>query len=301
MTPSTTPGMTPEEAAARLRPTAAEAFDAYAALVLANRAQVERLRTAMPGVDFWEERAAGFRPGEREPDEVARLAQLARPQDTWLDIGAGGGRFAVPLSRHVARVIAIEPSPAMRSVLGEATQAAARANIEIVDLHWPPAADADAPSGDASLAANVLYDAAELQAFLAAMEARTRRECVVLLSDRAPSTADAAVWEALYGEPLHALPGLREFLAVLGALGRRFEVVTYPTPPGRPVSIDEALAQTRWRYWTQEGSPAEARLRALLLEHYALPSGLGKEQAQVLLPPRRNYSAVVSWPVPQAG
>ncbi|MFA7249732.1 MAG: class I SAM-dependent methyltransferase [Dehalococcoidia bacterium] len=286
--------MTPEEASNRLRPGAAEAFTAYTTLVLANRMQVERLRTAMPGEDFWEERANGFRPGAMEADEVARLVQLARPEDTWLDIGAGGGRFAVPLSRSVARVVAIEPSPAMRGVLGEAAKTEGCANIEVVDLHWPPPADADAPAGDVCLAANVLYDADDLQGFLAAMEARTRRECVVLLSDRAPSTPDTAVWEGLYGESPHALPGLREFLAVLGALGRRFEVVTYPVRAGRPVSLDDALEQTRWRYWTQQGSPAEARLRTLLQEHYRMPSG------EILLPPRRNYSAVVNWRVPQA-
>lgn len=296
-----TPGMTPEEASTRLRPAAVEAFAAYSALVLANRVQVERLRTAMPRTDFWEERAEGFRPGAREADEVVRLAQLARPEDTWLDIGAGGGRFAVPLARHVARVIAVEPSPAMRGVLDEAMPAEGGTNItniDVVDLHWPPTADGDAPAADltadVSLAANVLYDPIDLQAFLAAMEAHTRRECVVLLSDRAPSTPDATIWEALYGEPLHALPGLREFLAVLGALGRRFEVVTYPIPPGRPAPIDEALAQTRWRYWAAEASPAETRLRALLIERYGVAPG------EVLPPPRRNYSAVVNWPVPQA-
>lgn len=287
--------MTPEDAATRLRPTPAEAFAAYTALVMANRAQVERLRTALPAADFWQDRAPGFRPGAREADEVARLAQLARPDDTWLDIGAGGGRFAVPLSRHAARVIAVEPSPAMRAVLAEAMAAEQRDNIEVVDLHWPPAADTDAPTGDASLAANVLYDPTDLQAFLAAMEARTRRECVVLMSDRAPSTPDPAIWEALYGEPLHALPGLKEFVAVLGALGRRYEVATFPSAPVRPVSLEEALEQTRWRYWTQAGSPTEARLRTLLLTHYGLPSG------EVALPPSRNYSAVVNWPVPQAG
>ena len=286
--------MTPEEAATRLRPPAAEAFAAYTALVLANRAQVERLRTAMPTDDFWQDRAESFRPDAREADEVARLAQLAQPGDTWLDIGAGGGRFAVPLARRAARVIALEPSPAMRGELGEASAGAGLDNLEVVDLRWPPVADGDAPTGDASLAANVLYDAADLQAFLAAMEARTRRECVVLLSDRAPSTPDPAIWAGLYGEPLHALPGLREFLAVLGALGRRFEVVTFPVGPGRPVSLDDALEQTRWRYWCAAGSPGEARLRTLLQEHCGLPSG------EVQLPPRRNYSAVVNWPVPHA-
>ena len=54
--------MNPDEASIRLRPTAAEAFAAYTTLTLANRAQVERLRTNVSPQDFWQGRAAGFRP-----------------------------------------------------------------------------------------------------------------------------------------------------------------------------------------------------------------------------------------------
>jgi len=277
-----------------LRPTADEAFTEYAALVAANREQVERLREALPQQqgDFWAGRAPEFRPGNLDAPEMDALAALSRPEDTWLDIGAGGGRFAVPLSRHVARVVAIEPSQAMRAVLLEAA-AAASTTVETIDLRWPPGAtDVPVPLADASLAANVLYDITDLREFLEAMEAYTRRTCVVIVSDRAPSTPDAGVWEALYGEPLHALPALREFVAILGALGRTYEVHTFPVAPPEPVDAERAVEEVRWRYWIQPGSERAARLRALLIERFGEPSGL------VRLPARRNYTAVVSWGSP---
>jgi hypothetical protein len=284
-----------EDAAVRLRPSASEAFAAYTCLVLANREQVERLRDVPePEGDFWARRAPRFRPGVLEAEELPGLLDLARPDDVWLDIGAGGGRFAIPLSREVRSVIAVEPSAAMRSVLGEAMAAETRTNIEMVDLRWPPAADVEAPSGDVSLAANVLYDNLELEAFLAALEAHTHRLCVVICSDRAPSTPDPGLWEALHGERLCPLPGLREFVAVLGALNRRYEVRAFGMArPSAPMDLEDAMNESRWRYWVEAGSPKDGRLRELLRERF------GQAEGAVVLPPRRSYSAVVSWEPPR--
>jgi hypothetical protein len=192
-------------------------------------------------------------------------------------------------------VIAVEPSQAMRKVMADAFRAEARANYEVLDLRWPPTprVAASLPVADCSLVANVLYDAIELQGFLDALESHTRRTCVVIASDRAPSTPDAGVWEALYGEPLDQLPGLHEFIAVLGALGRRYDIRTFPVAPPGPVDGDRALEEMRWRFWVAPGSEYEARLRSLLTERFGLPDG------RIQLPPRRNYSAVVWWEPPQ--
>lgn len=285
-----------EDAAARLRPSTSEAFAAYTTLVAANREQVERLRDAPePQGDFWARRAPRFRPGVLDVEELPGLLELARPDDIWLDVGAGGGRFAIPLSRHVRQVIAVEPSAAMRSVLAEGTAAEGRENIEVIDLRWPPEAGIGAPRGDVALVANVLYDSLELAEFVSALEAAVSRLCVVIASDRAPSTPDPDVWQELHGEPLCPLPGLPEFVAVLGALRRKYEVRTFGmSRPPEPMSLEEARADSRWRYWVEAGSPADERLAGLLVKHFGLRDG------RVQLPPRRNYSAVVSWE-PAAG
>lgn len=84
--------MNSNDANARLRPASNEAFAAYTTLVEANREQVERLRDApAPAGDFWAPRAARFRPGVLDVEELPGLLELARPDDVWLDIGAGVG------------------------------------------------------------------------------------------------------------------------------------------------------------------------------------------------------------------
>ncbi len=258
----------------------------------ANVEQMERVREAVraSGADFWTGRTAVFRPGVRESPELAAIEALARPEDTWLDIGAGGGRFAIPLSTRVTSVVAIEPSSAMRETLIEAARQPDAGSIEVLDLRWPPADDTIVPVADVAFAANVLYDIPDLGAFLDAMERHARRTCIALVTDRAPSTPHPQVWEALYGEPLCALPALPELLAVLGALGRRADVQTFPVRPSVPMSPEAAVEEMRWRYWVTPGSERAARLSALLVEHFGTADGL------VTLPPRFNYLGVVSWP-----
>src|SRR5437879_1888037 len=107
-----------------LRPTAATLAAAWAATVRAERLQVEALPDRPRPEDFYGPVAESFRGEPERPDDtvLAALLALASPSDTWLDLGAGGGRYAVPLSRRVAKVIAIEPSAGMRRVLGESIE-----------------------------------------------------------------------------------------------------------------------------------------------------------------------------------
>ncbi|MEX2228614.1 MAG: methyltransferase domain-containing protein [Dehalococcoidia bacterium] len=273
-----------------LRPSASEALAAWRALILANREQIERLREDERRADFYARRAVQFRPGALESAETAHIASLARPGDRLLDVGAGGGRFAVPLAASFEAVAAVEPSPAMREMLAAAAAEHGVANITVHDHVWPAPAGVAPPSGDVSLVAHVLYDIDELGAFLDALEAQTRRTCAVIFGNRAPSTAFEPVWSALHGEPLHALPALREFLAVLAARGRRFDVRTFDTRgDGAPLPADEAHALARRLYWVAEGSPKDVQLGEQLRTHFAAGDGM------VALPRRLGFTAVVTW------
>ncbi len=79
-----------------LRPTAAGALAAWAARVRADREQVERLRELDDPADYYAPMADRFRADPHRTDDqvVAALSAIARPRDVWLDIGAGGGRYA---------------------------------------------------------------------------------------------------------------------------------------------------------------------------------------------------------------
>ena len=84
-----------------LRPSAAAALGDWAERVRANREQVERFREAAPA-DFYAPVAGMFRADPRRRDEPAleALRGLLKPTDTVLDIGAGGGRYALALAHE---------------------------------------------------------------------------------------------------------------------------------------------------------------------------------------------------------
>lgn len=269
-----------------LRPSEAAAAAAWAAMVDADAEQVARVREPEPAGDFYSAIAPRFRAGARPSPELPALLAYAEPGDTWLDIGAGGGRFALPLSEHVARVIAVEPSESMRAVLAEAVRGEARPNIDVRDLHWPDPAWTAAV--DVSFAAHSIYDVREILPFLDAMERYTRRRCIAVLSDLPRGAHLARLFEAIHGEPLAPLPALREFIALLAARGRRFDLTTIDGEQPAVISADEAAAQARRLLWLAAGSEKDRRSRVLVDEWWAVPGG-------VRLPPARGHFGIVAW------
>lgn len=274
-----------------LRPDEATALAEWRRLTEADREQVERVRERAEGDDFYAPVASAFSPGRRESLEWPAIAAFARPDDTWLDIGAGGGRFAVPLAGIVERVVAVEPSQSMRDTMAAAAAEASRTNIEVVDAYWPP--EGWSEMADVSLAAHSTYDIGDIAPFLDAMERFTRRTCIAVFGCRARGAQLADLFLAVHGEPMATLPSLREFVALLGARGRRYEVRTVGSGETRerPRPAEEAYAAARRLLWLAEGSEKDARMRALIDEWYGTPEG-------VALPSMRPWVGIVSWEPP---
>jgi CTP:molybdopterin cytidylyltransferase MocA len=88
---------------------------AWADRVLANRAQVERIREVPDGEDFYAPVRSLFRADPTRTDDpvLVALLDLVRPGDSWLDVGAGAGRFALPIARALdpsgGSVFALDP------------------------------------------------------------------------------------------------------------------------------------------------------------------------------------------------
>src|ERR671921_1268435 len=104
-----------------LRPAVGDLLDAWRARVLADKEQVDRAREVEDPPDFYAPVTSRFRMDPRRTDDetLNALLDLARPDDVWLDVGAGGGRYALPLALHVREVVAIDPSASMLNALGE--------------------------------------------------------------------------------------------------------------------------------------------------------------------------------------
>lgn len=265
-------------------------FNAWRDIIEAEAAQVERVREPEPAEDFYAPIAGRFRPGERASIELDILLDLARPTDTWLDIGAGGGRLTIPIAERVERVIALDPSESMRDTLRQAMTEAGQENIDIASGRWPE--DEWSQTVDVAMAAHSIYDIAELEPFLDAMERHSRRLCVVVLGQLARGAQFARLFQEIHGEPHIALPALREFVAVLGARHRRYEV--HSVGSGESIELHEAedaYALGRRLMWLAAGSPKERRMRALLDEWYGNQEGLA-------LPSARPYIGIVTWTPP---
>lgn len=187
----------------------------------AARAQEDALLDGAPAPsDPWEKRAPRFRAMNHldgHADPLLRfLLERLRPGETLLDIGAGTGRYALPLALQGIRVVAVEPSPSMRAGLEAEMEANGVTNVEVVDGTWPLDAP---PRADVVLAAHVLYGVRDIERFVLAMHACARRACVLAHGVRAPRSALSGVFERVRGATMRERPGAFDALGVLLQLG----------------------------------------------------------------------------------
>jgi CTP:molybdopterin cytidylyltransferase MocA/SAM-dependent methyltransferase len=238
---------------------------AWAERVRANREQVDRVREVPDSADFYAPVSGLFRvdPGRGDDPVLDALLALAVPGETWIDIGAGAGRFALPLARVAGEVVAIEPSVAMLDALREEMSSHGITNVRAIEGRWPMD---DPPIGDVGLIAHVGYDIEAIGPFLRAMEASARRLCVAVLMERQPASLADPFWPIVHGETRVSLPALPEFVALLEAGGRTPSVTSVEPEPRRFASRDELVGFLRRQLWIADGGDKERRFNAALDE-----------------------------------
>jgi SAM-dependent methyltransferase len=130
-------------------------------------------------IDRWRRVARQLDRGERAEADVllSYVRQRLEPEATVLDIGAGVGRWTIPLAQRVRRVTAIEPLAGMRQVLLERVAAHGLANVTLVETPWLAA---EVAPHDACLAVHATYTTPDLLGFVEKMEA-SARACYLVL------------------------------------------------------------------------------------------------------------------------
>ncbi|MCC6629505.1 MAG: methyltransferase domain-containing protein [Chloroflexi bacterium] len=250
--------------------TAAEPIDWAArwhALVEGREAQgAALLGGARPNADFWEKRADLFaRFSAALPDDDAvllRLRREVRPGDTVLDVGAGAGRYTVPLAGLSRQVVAVEPSPGMRAHLRQRLiEGNLDARVEVVAADWAAAAVAPA---DVVVCVHVHYAIANIVPFLRKLDAHARR-LVVMVSRVGQFRGPADLWQEVHGAARIPEPSFIDLYNLLYQLGIVAEVqlLTF-SARWAYADLDEAVAENRDRLLVTPHSLADARLRAAL-------------------------------------
>lgn len=272
-----------------LRPSAAEAEEAWRRLVLAERAQVEALPDRPSPEDFYAPVAERFLadPHRRDDPVLEAMLRRAGPDETWLDLGAGAGRYALPLALAVREVYAVEPSAGMLATLHRAVRQYGIANLQSFQERWP--GPSRAPRADVGLICHVGYDIEDIGPFLDQLETHSRRLCLAVLFDASPIALFAPLWRQVHGEERVTLPALAEFVALLFARGRRPEIELLWLPPRAFAGLEEMHAAARRPLWVSEGSEKDRALgRALRELAVTVDGGIG-------LDARPRCLGIVSW------
>ena len=244
----------------------------WADRVRANREQVDRFREVPDGQDFYAPVTSLFRADPTRTDDpvLGVLLDLVRSGDTWLDVGAGAGRFALPLARALDRsggsVVALDVSRSMLDGLREIAEDYAIENVRVVEGRWPPEdpGSAAAFGADVALIAHVGYDIEAIGPFLTALEDAADRLCAAVLMERVPASAADPFWPPVHGEARVALPAMPDVVEILGARGRRPSVERVSIDPRRFESRDVLEGFVRRQLWIDPAGPKEARFQAAL-------------------------------------
>lgn len=247
-----------------LHPYKEEALAQWALYVRGNREQAERFREAPERPDFYAPTAQVFKSDPRRTGDTALniLCSMVEPGETWLDIGAGAGRYALPLALKAKEVIALDPSKAMLENLRQGMVEHGIGNIEPLEGRWPVP---DPPRADVALISHVGYDIEDIGSFLDAMESSARRLCVAVLLDGAPTAPAEFAWPVIHGEKRVSLPALREFLVLQIARGRLCEVRLIAMETGSQQDRGLMPSFLRQQLFIEEGGEKD-RLMMQLIE-----------------------------------
>jgi SAM-dependent methyltransferase len=242
------------------------AIQQWKAMIEAEHTQSERMRASIPPEDHWWDYAHIFRvdPYRSEDTLLDRLRQEVAPHHTVIDVGAGGGRLALPLALQCQQVVAVEPSPSMASVLLQQAAEYAINNISLVQARW---GDAEVAPGDIALCVHVLYTIQDVGPFLKKLENHAREKVLIVLYKTPPQSQIYPLWKEVHEEERLPLPALPQLKKVLEELGIDHQIEMLPPPPFRGFdSLEQAAEELGRRLYLPPGSARKARLMEMLPE-----------------------------------
>lgn len=216
-------------------------------LVRARAEQGRRLDPLHDRPDQWAgARAQRFRrlTANAGPDPFVELIRPElRPDSTVLDVGAGAGRHVARLAPLVAKVTAVEPSPAMREQLGQVVQEAGLTNVEIVPGRWP---EVEVAPADIVVCSHVTYFTDEIGPFLKRLRAANRGRAYAVHRHVQREAALHPLFRQVWGEPRREEPSFADLFGAAAQIGLWANVATIPFGASPQfASLDEAADQAR--------------------------------------------------------
>lgn len=237
-----------------------------------RRRSVEALGEAdRAGGNFWDRRADQFRRMSEQLDPssdllIGLLSEALGQDGTLLDIGAGAGRYAVPVAQSGRSVTAVEPSAGMRRHLDERMGQSGLANIDVVASTWE---EADVAQHDVVLAAHIVYPLVEVVPFIRKLVAHARRAWFLTIRVEPMGSEFAPLWQEIWGTSYPAEPTFLDLYNLLFAIGLRPNARLRPFFGGTTGGdLDDVLQQARGRLFLPEDDHRhDAAIRRFVQSH----------------------------------
>ena len=203
------------------------------------------------------------------------LLDLIRPavsgETTILDVGAGAGRHVLALAPLVARVVAVEPSAAMREQLAIGVSQLSVQNVTVVPEGWP---DAHVAPADVVICSHVAYFTEEIEPFLHRLTEVTRTRVYVVLRFQQRELALLDLFEKVWGEPRCFEPTFADLFGAACQIGIWPNVTRIPYVTNlRFDSFDDAVQTVSTDLLNPETEGAEETIRTYLKEHLLVRDG----------------------------
>jgi ubiquinone/menaquinone biosynthesis C-methylase UbiE len=181
-----------------------------------------------------------------------------------LDVGAGAGAASLALRGRAGSITAVDEDAEMLAIVADLA-AGAGVDAATVGGRWPDI-NAAVPPADVVVCHHVLYNVADLDAFITALTAHARRRVVVEITAFHPASLLNPLWMMLHGLERPTGPTAAEAIAVIAATGVEPRSVEWHRPISRDgTSYHELVTSTcvRLCLGPQRRDDVEAALREL--------------------------------------
>ena len=224
-------------------------------------------------VERWRRVARQLDAGERHlPDTLwEHILGRLTPEMTVLDIGAGIGRWSLPIARRVCHLTAVEPLAGMRQVLSERVTAQGVTNLNVVKIPW---LEVEVAPHDVVIAAHATYTTTDLLGFVRKMDACARRSCYLALRVPAHDGIIGELSQKIRGRWIDSPNFIVGYNLLLSA-GFFANVLMEPRPARylTDANLDEALARAK-RHLHLEDASHDAEIREVLSRRLQFVDGV---------------------------
>lgn len=198
--------------------------------------------------EFWDRRAeryaanASSTVADGDPF-LRRLRAVTGGSSTAIDVGAGTGRYSVPLATGVGHVTAVDPSAGMLAVLKRDAVELGLSNLTTVEATWE---EADTATADVVFSAFVLTLVRDARAFVEKLEAAAREHVFLYLGAYSGDAVLDPLWRHFHGDTRAPGPSYLDAIAVLRELGIEPQVKVVEIPNRKRFgTIGEAVEHYR--------------------------------------------------------